>query len=128
MTLDEALRDITKRITCVEWDADENRDAHIAPTGEPYIELCSGGVKNEGDDRAPCLCARKEIAVSSWRLALLDYEAKKPGILYWRVMPEMDEVVISGRKDVPDTTYYFVYSRLLISTRSVIRSVRKPAA
>ena len=93
-----------------------------APTGEPYIAFCSGGVKAEGA-QAPCLCATKDVAVATWRLALLDYEAKNPGILYWREMPELIEV----GKDEDGDVLYAVYSRLLISKKSPIRSARKTA-
>lgn len=127
MTIAEALRDITQGITCVDWDADDNREAWKAPTGEPYLELCSGGFKSEGDC-APCLCLNKAVAVSTWRAALLEYEAKLPGVLYWRIKPELESVKIrtdrSGTGD-DEETWWFVYSRLLISNKSVIRTVKR---
>lgn len=129
MTLDQALREIAQRITCVEWDNDPDREAWKAPTGELYLQLCSGGFKNEGE-WAPCLCASKEAAVSTWRAALLEYEAKKPGILYWRVKPELESVVISfPSSEAPiggaEQTWWFVYSRLIISNKSAIRTVKR---
>lgn len=131
MTLDEALRDITQRITCVDWDGDENREPWKAPTGEAYIEFCSGGVR-DSDAKEPCLCATKEIAVATWRLAVLDYEAKRPGVLYWRVKPELEAFKIRVAAINEDTVgadeteiRWYVYSRLIVSNKSVIRVVPK---
>ena len=126
MTLAEALRDITQRITCVDWDEDENRAQWKAPTGEPYLELCSGGFKEEAKF-APCLCLDKEVAVSTWRAALLEYEAKRPGILYWREKPELCPVDIAINDGNENLTWWHVYSRLLISDKSVIRTVKRAA-
>jgi hypothetical protein len=118
MTLDQALREITQKITCVAFHNDPEiiaaGKAGLAPTGEPFLSLCSGGFKEEGKF-CPCLCLDAETAIRSWRLALFEYAAQKPGILYWRHEPELVEEEGDGSHK------FWVYSRLLISDRPALR-------
>lgn len=129
MTLAEALRDITQRITCVDWDADENRGDWISPTLERYLVFCSGGIGGRGTLGFPCLCREKDLAVKTWHMAVLRYEAERPGILYWREKPELCpvDITINDGGDGRNLTWWHVYSRLLISDKSVIRTVKRAA-
>ena len=121
MTLDELMREIRQKITCVAWDVNSDWPAHLAPTGEPYVALCSGGIKGDGD-QWPCGCASPDIALNVYRITLFDYVATRPGILYWRIQPEIEEWVTLGEID---HTWYAFYSRLAISDRPIIKSAQK---
>jgi hypothetical protein len=113
MNLNVAVEKIQRDYTCVDWAPDDNRPDHIAPTGEQYVEVYSGGL---GDStKIPCLCLTEEIAVDTWYRTIQAMQSVKSGIIYWRVRPEM----------ATDGTRFFVYSRLLISSNSVIRNVGK---
>lgn len=112
-------------------------NASLAPNGEPYVTVVSGGIKSEGEC-APCLCFSPEAAIRLWWDAARDYafgqrakahaiaegaEAYPPGEsampLYWRILPEIGEHVIYQRSPVdPEqmdpVTVYIVYSRFLV--------------
>lgn len=131
MTLDELMREIRQKITCVAWDVNSDWPAHLAPTGDPYVALCSGGVKGKGD-QFPCLCASKDIAINVYRITLFDYVSSRPGILYWRVEPEIigphtfsDEATGHQMFEATGHQMFYVYSRLAISDRPIIKSAQK---
>jgi hypothetical protein len=106
-----------------------------APTGEYYIEIVSGGFRLYEAEHQPCgaSCLSEETAVDLWLQAVRDYAADKSGTLYWRIPPEMGEVMLLQVKDngerftmardgfvIKPYRYYRVYSRLLISDKPQI--------
>lgn len=93
----------------------ETQAARLAPTGEPYTVVVSGGDCADGEHR-PILCATPEIAVRFWLRAAHDHAEGKTGTLYWRVRPVLESATVSQGADAPRTVYS-VYSRLLISDR-----------
>lgn len=115
MTLDDVMREIKQNTTVVMWDNDPDRPSNLAPTGEEYLSLCSGGFKPEGVV-VPCMCVNKDIAIGTWRAALFEYARVTPGILYWRTEPELCE-----EDELDETHRFYVYSRLLISNKIVVR-------
>lgn len=139
MTLDQVLAEITRKITCVPFHDDRRiEDWSLTPTGEPFLTFCSGGVREEGE-HPPCLCYTQEGAVELWRLALMDYANRKPGILYWREMPKIsnafespgdgDDVWLRQNADGEAVIIpmFLVYSRFLISDRPALRAYSRAA-
>jgi hypothetical protein len=105
MTLDEAL----EHLSGIFAFAPGIGDAALAPTGEPYIVICSGGEKKEGGC-PPLLCRDKETAIRLWHEAILIYGfGRRWQNLYWREKPHIETVY---------GDWYYVYSRLLISDKS----------
>lgn len=85
---------------------------YLAPTGEPYIELCNGYIRPEG---APAFrCGTAEEAIAAWRNGVLAYVSQRGGALYWRCRPVLD------RYD----NGYVVYSRLLVSHKRPVQPAR----
>jgi hypothetical protein len=127
----------------------------LAPTGEPYVEVVSGGVKAEGA-RTPLLCTSPELAVSHWFKGAIDYAMdqsmdyyldhpdsvfdadryKRHGFtLYWRVVPELESYDIIGAdclelskemRAAMTQTIYKVYSRFLVSNKPRIQPATLP--
>ena len=69
-------------------------NASMAPCGEPYVTITSGGLKEHGDQIAMWFASESK-AVYEWHLFVLDYAAEvAPGDewmslhLYWRQPPE----------------------------------------
>lgn len=131
MTLDEARKEFESGFTV--WP--EVGNYSIAPTGEPYVEICSGGYKPEGH---PCLAVgtSEQSAVYLWLIAAEQYAKGKSGTLYWRSLPEVDSYTYYsegifasdaiGRTDKERNDFYRhvfwrAYSRFLISDKPVIR-------
>lgn len=77
-------------------------------TGDPYVCICSGGLKLEGERivRFPTFTE----ATDSWLNALEEYKRGKTGILYWRTRPEHDQ----------NAEGWAIYSRLVISDKPEI--------
>jgi hypothetical protein len=110
----------------------------IAPTGEPYVVICSGGMKEEGQ-HTPALCSSAELAVKLWFEAAMEY-ARSIAVLgrytlYWRIVPELNNYSIlpatsaewsKEQRDAMISTVWMVYSRLLISAQPCI-ATEKPA-
>jgi len=109
-----------------------------APTGEPYVEVLSGGAKTEGAN-CPCLCASPELAIKFWLEAMREYAPPADRkTLYWRVPPEMSEHAIlpvnpdgsfTGGKEMRammTRKVYYVYSRVLVSDKPQIQPATLP--
>ena len=78
------------------------------PRGTPFVTLCSGGIKREGDP-APVLCLDAKLAEVYYQDSLKQYiEANGPGVLCWRQLPTMETVLTHG------VDRYFVWSRLCV--------------
>lgn len=79
-----------------------------------YVEVCSGGVKEEGASAA-CFDTAAE-AVQSWQAALQPFKGKKS--LYWRRKPEIEQD--ENKKNIatggPNPTFgkWKVYSRFQV--------------
>lgn len=88
----------------------------LAPTGEPYVAICSGGIKPEGKPLKSF--PAKEDAINSWIDSVFDYmRGKSDATLYWRERPQIDW---NGKSlylinYIPNEGYA-VYSRFLISS------------
>ena len=96
-------------------------NSSVSPTGEPYVEICSGGIRKEYEE-IPAWFSFPKLAVEFWKRAVTEYTdgvvESENKTIYWRVFPELCEwPVISVR------TLYSVYSRLLISSKPRIKSV-----
>ena len=85
-----------------------------AATGEPYVVIVSGGVKEEGCP-VVCWCSSEDHAIRLWRDAINEYAKEKSGVLYWRTPPQLD------RRKIARDYFYVVYSRLLISDKPQIQ-------
>lgn len=83
------------------------------PTGEPYVVICCGGIKEEGQ-RVPVICSTEELAIKYFKQSLKEYVESKPtGTLYWRWLPEL-HTREDGR--------YYAYCRLAISDKPMIEA------
>ena len=106
------------------------RNMSRAPCGEPYVTLCSGGVKKQGESNG-VMFSDEARAWRWWYYAVLDYaetiapENDWPNLhLYWRDKPayETDEYVslnqaqqLQRGEPLHNVRLGYVYSRLLIS-------------
>jgi hypothetical protein len=131
MTLDEARAELEAwGATCAEIG-----NYSQAATGEEYVVIVSGGMKDEGE-RCPCFCRSEADAVRLWRDAINAYANGKSGTLYWRAAPEMHSTVmrVDNYDELsPDIqqwfgkeTFWVVYSRLLISDKPQIQPQALP--
>lgn len=126
MTLDEAVKSFEDSIRSAGGVCKTGAAMAICETGERYIAINSGGIKEEGE-RLPALYSSEEAASEAWCSAAMSYFSVKnhpPGTLYWRLRPTMRSeqllVVGSDPKDFPPHSYYWVTSRLLISDKPSI--------
>jgi hypothetical protein len=124
MTLDEAIAQFVRPFPPTSPKGAQDK---VAPTGEPYVIITSGGQKEEGE-AFPAVCRDEETAVRLWLEAvhayakpLLAYHLRdgKPR-LYWRTYPEMKRfhMTIADERQTHREAgvWYTVYSRLLISS------------
>ena len=109
MTLDEARAELESRFIVA--DVGNN---YWAATGEPYVVIVSGGIKEEGCP-VVCLCSSEAHAIRLWRDAVNEYAKEKSGVLYWRTPPQLE------RRKIARDFFYVVYSRLLISDKPQIQ-------
>lgn len=98
--------------------------------GNEYIVVDSGGITPDGG--AAIICRTKEQAIELWGYAVDRFIADKlngaPGVLEWRVTPEIAEttfLIRAGGENVPplECVGWVTYSRL-----SVYREVAMEAA
>jgi hypothetical protein len=102
-----------------------------APTGEEYVVIMNGGIKEEGRN-IPCLAWTEQDSIRLWKEAVLQYAAGKTGVLYWREKPELagTEMFWEGydaktnrvEKYGASNVMWRVYSRLLISDKTPIQT------
>ncbi len=133
MTLEEAVAQLECQLSprVHGFESHPGHEAKLGPTGEPYVTMMPGGVNPEGQ-QASAICRSPEIAVQLWLDAaeryLADRMIKADGDLrlYWRIRPELNEVMLYAIFKYPphpdittELTWYTVYSRLLISDRPV---------
>ena len=78
----------------------------LAPTGEKFITMCSGGEKQEGE-KFPDAYLTQELAVEAWLKCVSNMGSliEKP-VVYWREEPILERI----------TGGWIVYSRLIVST------------
>jgi hypothetical protein len=138
MTLDEARRAFEAQFTV--WP--EHGDNAIAPTGERYVEVCSGGYKGEAEHTL-ALGTSEEAAIDLLVYGWSKYAKDKRGTLYWRILPEVDSQVYwrdgfldynperatpaqrdQEREIMFRNVFWKAYSRLLISDKPTIQSAR----
>ena len=133
MTLDEA-RSVVDQFFLVGPKGNDR----LAPTGEEYIVICSGGIKSDYD-LTPALASTEALAVELWMRAVREYAAqfdRTTCTLYWRIVPEMDKAYFLSvdedgkfefeeelRKSFTRVTYR-VYSRMLISDKPQIQPAK----
>lgn len=118
MTLGDAVRTFEAGMASV---CEEIGRSRLAPNGEPYVSLCNGGIKPEGEPM-PCWADTPDDAITGWLDAATTYateRGRRGGVLYWREKPELEAGRIRGQKRVR----YAVYSRLLVSTHNMMESV-----
>jgi hypothetical protein len=142
MTPDEALAAIEREFNCIEWqvptdDAPGSENYRLAsskaPNGEPYVSICTGGLRLEGQPIAGVFWSA-DAAAMEWYLQVKEYarlrrwhrawphRSTERATLYWRIKPEIDTVPIqfpvfdheSNSNQWLEREGYFVYSRLLI--------------
>jgi len=88
--------------------------SRCAVNGEPFVTLCSGGIKQEGA-LFPCICSSPHYAVELWALAAREYANRRGDTLQWRERPTLSEILESDDGfDKIKYKWYIVYSRLLI--------------
>lgn len=93
--LQEAVKLFEARFTTVtEFDKDGTHHPSRNEHGEPYVTVCSGGLKPE-TAHIPALFARLDDAVNAWLNAAMAYYANvkpvgQPHHLYWRKRPELE--------------------------------------
>lgn len=85
--------------------------------GEVYVNLCSGGMRAEGQP-IPVLFAKPIAAAYAWLETATAYRAQGDRHLYWRTRPRLEAIDNAG------STYWAVYSRLVVSD---IAPVKPPA-
>lgn len=86
-------------------------------TGEAYVEVASGGIKQEGES-IPAFAASQEDAARLWLEAAERYASTRPqGVLHWRVRPEMGamRVLVEGPQPDDRRVLFAVYSRFVIA-------------
>ena len=139
---DKALIRKTVRKTAEEASAEIEKCCRVfpeigntskAPTGEPYVTLVAGGVKDEGEGW-PVLYATPHGAIAAWFEAALKY-VSLGDVLYWRERPIVEccfylpstaagEFLYKGKDPRPRRALvlelYSVYSRLLVSDSPII--------
>lgn len=127
MIVESLVQEIAGRFKCVTHEFSNNGPNWIAPTGDPYIALCSGGVKEEGKT-FPCLCQTSDDAIRLWRLVFREYAEGKTGVVYWREFPQVDAVDFSfyydkltekEKRTWADLPAWSVYARLVISDKPI---------
>lgn len=120
LTLDEAVAEVEAR-----FKIGPKGFARLAPTGEEYVELISGGIKKEGE-RSLILADTPELAIRYWLNAVWDYAGlhgpdQERKTLYWRILPEMDELLVRHPETPKEEfSYWRIYSRLLITDKPPI--------
>jgi len=127
-------RTIDELIAAMEsmFEVSEPTDCSLSVTGEPYITLCCGGVKLEGE-RMGVYCTDEQKAIDlfyrEWRRYwyYITPQGDQNYKLYWRQMPMMREhkvyekTLIYDADDIYDVlTLYIVTARLLISDKPQI--------
>jgi hypothetical protein len=104
-----------------------------APTGEPYVTVCAGAIKAEGE-LSPCMCSSPELAIKLWLQTAREYAPPSDRkTLYWRELPVLDEgymlrVAPDGSSELDASLrrastikVYAVYSRFLVSDKPQIQ-------
>lgn len=104
-------------------------------TGEPYITLAIGGVKQEGHPFPDSYYGEDpDTALLAMKRGFLDYIKDKAGTLYWRQPPLLKQDIYETRGDEEDWSgpprlaaapRWKFYTRLLVSDRPPIFSVRE---
>lgn len=94
-------------------------DTYQTPRGTPFVTLCSGGIKPEGEP-VPLLCLTAELAEAYYWQSLRNYiKANLPGKLCWRTRPVIQTVVANN------ITRYFIWSRLCIEKETANEDQQK---
>jgi hypothetical protein len=108
-------------------------NAH-APTGEPYVIIVCGGLKEEGAD-CPAFATTPQRAIEMWAEAIArhaqPFHRNASARLYWRTRPALDSELylpVGITDPAGGLTLWQVYSRLLISDKPIIQSARQHAA
>jgi hypothetical protein len=101
----------------------------LAPTGEEFVAMTSGGIKPEGEVM-PLWCSTQSDAIAKWFVEMVSAlvagieVGAPPRSLYWREMPQLVERPKPDPRfpQVDDDTWkpwqWVVYSRLLFSIRT----------
>ena len=133
MTLEEAIEAFEKDFTVsseVGWPNDDNvlgrLDMSRAPTGEPYVCVVSGGIKEQGKS-FPAHYTSEALAAEAWLTSAWEYAERRGGkTLYWRDRPRwiegefvaLDQASAMNDPDAaapPVLKIGHVYSRMLVS-------------
>ena len=117
MTLEEALSQLARKFTVVDGPV-----SAIAPNGEQYVTIMSGGTPAEGE-RVQGIFFSEDAAIADWWLWLQAYASTRKGnTLYWRVRPEVgsmtifkDEKAFLDIDHLSEVTVYMVRARLMIA-------------
>lgn len=105
----------------------ESTNGRLAITNEPYITLCSGGVKSEGG-MFPAWFPTPDTARAAYRKSFIEYgvgvdTGLRLNRLYWREPPELYERTIyevDGNGRLIEAALYSIWSRLLISGQQIM--------
>jgi len=114
--LESATADFEKTFSHVQMGEQARLFRHVDGTQHDYIQICSGGVRSEGE--AILLCDTAEEAIKSWYDSLQPFKGKQ--YLYWRIKPEIaqdkNEKDFTRDEDVPNPTFgkWKVYSRFRV--------------
>lgn len=91
----------------------DHRDWSRAPTGDSYVIITNGGVKEEGDPFS-VWDGTVEEAVAAWFDHATSFAAGKGSTLYWRERPQIEEMVRRGRPP-QDGGPWAIYSRFWVA-------------
>lgn len=129
MKLEDATKAFEARFSRIVHDGMMPDQWSLAVTGEPFVAIVPGGIKEEGA-LFPLFATSAEIAVASWLEAALRYADGKGSTLYWRERPQQEDQDYlpadlpeswNERRDHFRLKLYMVYSRFLVTDKAPLK-------
>jgi hypothetical protein len=114
--LEAATAEFEKTFSHVQMGKEGPIFRHVDGTQHDYIQVCSGGVRSDGEEML--LCDTPEEAIKSWYDSLQPFKGKK--YLYWRIKPEIAQdknerdFTRGGKVKNPTFGKWKVYSRFRV--------------
>lgn len=92
-------------------------DGFLAPTGDPYVTITSGGIKAEAEPDRNGSFSTIEAAIASFWKHLTAYLDGRKGVIYWRKVPALSEDVERHPVKVRRCRLYRIRCRVLKSEK-----------